>query len=154
MSSSGNGNGKKDGIQALHQEKEIPTPQCVVDQLLLLITQSSDRNDREWARGELVKAMKIAYSRWYPDHQEFRIANGSFPVMVDQRTGRTEIAKRIKIPDVQDIARWLMNTDGKRSSSMKYTTKALNWELTRGGNAVLELWHLANAMKDHIIGLR
>lgn len=42
-----------------------PTPQGMVDSLLLIHDNSSNPKDRAWAREELTKAMTIAYAYWY-----------------------------------------------------------------------------------------
>lgn len=46
-----------------------PTPQGMVDSLLMVINNSTKQEDRQWAKEELIKAMKIAYAVWHGEEK-------------------------------------------------------------------------------------
>lgn len=139
-------------IETARPREKIETPQAMVDSLLLVIERSTDPKDREWARGELVKTMKIAYARWYPDKPEYQINGGDSKVLVDQDTGRIELAKHIKIPDLFFPSQWLMNQGGERTKEMRYTPKYVDKIMKEYGKMVRECWNIAHALKAHIVG--
>jgi hypothetical protein len=65
---------------------------------------------------------------------------------VQTSVGESHIVSDIEIPDLWHIAKYLQNDPNKTAV---YSTASGEW--IDSGDAVLEVWHLAHALKRHII---
>jgi hypothetical protein len=133
-----------------------PTPAGMVNSLLAVIEGSTSAKDRAWARQELIKAMTIAYARWYPEKEEYRIASPDTKVLMEAGTGKTAQIKDVQIPDLWHIAMWLKDSDGVRSKDplVLKLDRYVDQTLKVYGQDVLDTWHIAHALKKHIMGVK
>lgn len=131
-----------------------PTPAGMVNSLMAVIEGSTSAKDRAWARQELIKAMTIAYARWYPEKPEYRIASPDTKVVMD-KIGTVAQIKDVQIPDLWHISQWLLDEGAVRSKDYEAgLVRALDHSLKVFGQQVLDTWHIANSLKKHIMGVK